>query len=389
MVGLKDNFIRIVLASIGFIAMLMYFGEYDIILPIYIIFMVIFFFQVRIKNTWMFIFILLYYSIYVGYGMIFQSTVATFSAFMSSFIYIMFLFIILNGNKKLDIESKPALKVFITVIILDLILSAVLVVRNGTLQADFNNHPVGGALTVMMIPYLIAVWDTKMFTNKVFKYTVIAIMMASITLSGIRGYYLIGYISLFMLVFMDYMKIKRSIIFYRVVFTLIFIGLVGVVIFSRQLLDIVDSLGIFNTLGRRYMEFDIVGNVQEIRGLTRNIFGDGFGISAGNKYPLAALVGDTWDIATTNRSLVYHNSYLSTVYIFGYFGLLLYGGIIISLLHKIYKLDTTLTVKLALTAYVTMYCASLFFRRTAFRGIPEFILIALVINAYKPNGVVE
>lgn len=379
MVEFKDKISILVASSVLFIFSIILLGEYDYTLPLFFLVTIFLTFKIKTRNSSLFYFGILYFLVYLGMSVLLYDYFAVFSAFLSSFSYLLVMLVV--GNSKVTLKPKNYSLLIKLVIGFDFLLAAFLVYRNGTLQADFNSHPVGGALSVAILPLIIHYYfNTE--GKQIERLAVVFIASINIILSGIRGYYMIGGFTVITLLIIDFLNNEHKIKYFAVVAGVATFGLAFILFFTAEFANIIDVLGVFNTLGRRHYEFTLLENVMEVRGVLKNIIGDGFGLAAGVKYPDAAFTGTSYDEVTTNTSLVYHNSYISIMYIFGYLGLFLYFAYFGYVIYKIIRMKADLKITLPILAYVISFLISLYFRRTFFRGILEMSLLLIVINTY-------
>lgn len=317
-----------------------------------------------------------------------NNTIRALSVFLMCFVYPVFFILLINNIRKIEVNyNKFSLSVFL-IVIFEFTLSIYLFITND-FRAVFNHHPIGGGISVAILPFIVFLIDqsSKNIKIKLFVFLSLILSFFSVLMSGTRGYMLIYglvIIGVILKVFLYELRFIRLAIF------LITSSALLVVVWLNQNIVIdffLETTRINQSLGRRDLENSYVLQLFKHSNLLNQLFGYGLGARPMDVFPVYNFsydgVPSDYAYAVTNRGIVFHNVWITGLYTLGIVGTLVYFVFFAGLFNKIRLFEMQSSSKLILSLFVVGIAVCFLFRETLFRGVFEMTSLALVLILYN------
>lgn len=368
-----------------------------VVLPVYILFSAIpFISNFKIKGIIPFVYVY-YTGIYFVLGVVFQETIPALVSFFSRLYQFIVIIVVIN-HKIIDSLYLNIKKILFWALATETFLGIYLFFTSsmesssGLVRLVAGNQPVGGNLTIAILPLIILVY----FNNKLIRGYVIScslFLFAWIVLSGTRGY-LILFLAAMLPVYYSYFILechnKRKVLLnYLLVvslvsaFTIFIIDNFGMIDYFLNIARVNESLGI------RGLEDKIAADYWLRTSIFNQMFGMGLGGIAAEQQgyisSVFGVMGNSWayTIYANRIGTSFHNLYGNILIMQGLFGILLVIGIFIWGIRKIYKFNIANRLeKMAYLLYWVSFFIMNIFRWSSECGISEmlFLGIALILS---------
>ena len=396
----RGKWIQQQVAFLGvFLAGLTIIGQLDVLLPIYFVVSLLPFIGHIRRISVTTGLLIVYFSLYLLYGLIAQSITGTIITFVAKMWQLVVFFLVVESN--ITVEQDDYKRTITVAFLMECLLGVYLLINgtmvdriNGLVRLVSNSQPITGNLSTVILPLMCLYYSLNRGNSRRTRWLLwISIgMLVWIVLSGTRGYTL-EFVGTLFLLFLDYFTNKstseatqrnRAIILFLL--GGMAIALVFVVPGIMEKLSSV--LRLRQDVGIRTFENDAIKEFIKESSLLNAGFGIGLGGTGGTNAVLRDALYNQFSLGMWNQrhyitssGALFHSLYSNILLCLGVFGIVVTFLINIKMWKTISRIcDDDLLLRRMLHMFQLSFLLMNYYRWSAVCGIAEMIVLALVLK---------
>ena len=376
-------------------------GELDVLLPLYFIVSLFPFIKNIRKISFFTVIILLYFGLYLMYGLIGQNAIGTLVTFIAKTWQFIVFFIVYDSDITFNKENyKKIIKISViteTLLGIYLMITSTNMDANGLVRLVSNAQPITGNISTLILPISVYYYFKNRESNKQTKWlmSVNLIMLVWIVLSGTIGY-TIEFAATMVLIFYDYFtnaQIGRISQKNRILtIVLLTIVIFAWIIVAPQILEKFESiLRLKSSIGIRTYENAAVKEFAKKCSIFTVVFGIGLGGQGGSHAVMQKALYRQFSLGMWNSShylndsgALFHNLYANMLMCLGVLGIFVLVCISIAMWRRItYSCKNRGRIRKIMHFFQLSFLLMNYYRWSATCGISEMIVFALILKLLK------
>lgn len=376
-------------------------GELDVLLPIYFVVSLFPFIKHIRKISFFTGMIILYFGLYLMYGLIVQNTIGTLVTFIAKIWQFIVFFIVYDSDIVFEKENyKKIIKMSViteTLLGFYLMMTSTIVDANGLVRLVSNAQPITGNISTVILPISVYYYLKNRENSRRTKWfmSVSLIMLVWIVLSGTRGY-TIEFAASMALIFYDYFtngKVGRISQKNRILTIVLFVIMIfaSTVAVPEIFEKVQDILRLKSSVGIRTFENAAVIEFMKNASFFAAVFGIGLGGQGGSYPEMQEALYRQFNLGMWNRNhylsdsgALFHNLYANVFMCLGISGLFILIIINIALWKRItYSCKSSAWIRRIMHLFQLSFLFVNYYRWSAVCGISEMIIFALVLKLLK------
>lgn len=378
-------------------------GELDILLSIYFIVSLCPFLKYIRRISVFTGMILMYFALYLLYGIIGQNIIGTFVTFIAKMWQFIIFFIVYDSNISLEKENYK--KIIYMAVITETIIGFYLMVTstnvdaNGLVRLVSNAQPITGNISTVVLPVSVYYYSINRRDAKKTRWllNINIVMLAWIILSGTRGYTL-EFAATMVLIFYDYFtngKVGKTVQKNRMmIITLLTIVIFYCIIFVPGILEKFESiLRLKASVGIRTYENAVIKEFINKAPLLITFFGIGIGGQGGSHSVIYEALYRQFSLGMWNKEhylydsgALFHNLYANVLMCMGILGIIFLAFINILMWKRITQsCGNRVKIRRIMHLFQLSFLLMNYYRWSAVCGISEMIVFALILKFLKED----
>lgn len=380
-------------------------GELDVLLPIYFVVSLLPFLK-HIRRISLFTgSILLYFGLYLTYGLINQNAFGTLVSFVAKIWQFIMFFIVYDADIRIKKENyKNVIRLaMITETLLGFYLMATSTSMdaNGLVRLVSNAQPITGNISTVVLPVSAYFYLKNRGNGKQTKWLLLVnmLMLVWIVLSGTRGYTL-EFAATMLLIFYDYFTNGKVgevtqknrmivLVLFVIAFLMFVVAVPEILVKFESVLRLKSSIGIRTYENAAIREF--VGNASILTAL----FGIGLGGKAGSCYAMKDALYRQFSLGMWDRrhylydsGALFHNLYANIIMCMGVLGIIVITWVSVEMWKRItYSCGRKTWIRRIMHLFQLSFLLMNYYRWSAVCGIAEMIIFALVLKLLKNDEI--
>ena len=374
-------------------------GELDVLLPIYFIVSLLPFLGYIRKLSIPTVLILIYFCLYLIYGLVCQDVTGTIVTFVAKMWQFVVFFVVYDADIPMS-DTDDCGKLIWMAVITETLLGFYLLATstnvdaNGLIRLVSNAQPITGNISTVVLPISVYYYLVNRTNARKTGWLLIAnaIMLIWIVLSGTRGYTL-EFAATMILVFYDYFtnrKVEKTSHLNRMV-TIVMLGMGAVlcVVVIPGILEKLESvLRLKSSVGIRTYENAAVQEFMHNAPLATLLFGIGLGGQGGSYEAMKVALYRQRSLGMWNvdhylnaSGALFHNLYANILMCLGLFGAIVMILINISIWRRVtYSCRNHIWIRRIMHLFQLSFLLMNYYRWSAVCGICEMIIFALILK---------
>lgn len=380
-------------------------GELDVLLPIYFVVSLVPFMR-HIRRISVFTgAILLYYGIYLIYGLVNQNAVGTLVTFIAKMWQFIVFFVVCDAD--INIENETYKNIIWLAVITETLLGLYLMATstnidaNGLVRLVSNAQPITGNISTVTLPISVCFYFQNRGNKKQTKWLLFVnmIMLVWIVLSGTRGYTL-EFAATMILIFYDYFtngKVGATTQRNRMItlVLLVMVAFLSLVAVPAMLEKFESVLRLKSSVGIRTYENAAVKEFVRKASISKFFWGIGLGGQGGSDFAMKNALLSQFSLGMWNGNhylydsgALFHNLYANVIMCMGVIGIIVLVCINIEIWKRIKKsCGKELWIRRIMHLFQLSFLLMNYYRWSAVCGIAEMIIFALTLKVLKSRNI--